>query len=780
MHENEGQYHKLLEISLNGIGIESEGKFVFMNPTGAGILGAHTPKDIIGRPVLDFVHKDYHQTVAESIKRIKSEEISLPISEQKYIRLDTSVIDVEVSKTFIKYNDKPSTQIVFRDISILKKIDSDNKEMEDALRKSEKRFRELAELLPEMVFEADKEGNITFANKVVYTTFGIDKDEETKKQLNIFNMLIPEERDILRENLSNLQHKDVLGVVEYTAQKTDKTKFPVIINANYIINDLGQPMGYKGVIINITERKHAQEVVEDSISLLRATFDSTVDGILVLDKNGKIQMFNRKLLEILDIKEPVENIQDGDKLFDMLFRNLKKPESLINRIRQLSAKTSKKDYDYIEFHNGRIFELYALSQHIGKKRAGHVWSFHEITDRVKAEQDIHRRLKFDETIAEVSSRFVGMSDFNEAVNLSLCDIGKFVEAGRVRLFLLSQNGDALVNTNSWIDRNIPDDQMQVGPYDIKEFSWMTNRLIKNETMFVESIDDLPSIADNIKKLIRQFNSEPFLCLPITISGKFNGVVFFAKIKKVKELKSGEIKLMHIFSEILGNALERSRAEEKMRSSLNEKDVLLKEIHHRVKNNLQLVSSMFNLQSTSVGNGQTKELFKESQMRIKSMALIHEKLYHAKDLAQIGFSEYAQSLIASLFRTYKSHSKAVSLRMDIKDVSLDIDTAIPCGLILNELVTNSLKHAFPSTKKGRIYVGIRSESIANDEKNPSDKKSKITLSVSDNGVGLPNNINLHKTKSLGLQLVSTLTDQLDATVRLSRKKGTSYRISFVKQ
>jgi PAS domain S-box-containing protein len=209
------------------------------------------------------------------------------------------------------------------------------------------------------------------------------------------------------------------------------------------------------------------------------------------------------------------------------------------------------------------------------------------------------------------------------------------------------------------------------------------------------------------------------------------------------------------------------ADERIKASLKEKEVLLKEIHHRVKNNLQIISSLLNLQSTYIRDQQALGMFKESQNRVRSMALIHEKLYQSKDIARIDFAEYIRNLSGNLIRSYGSSPAMVKLAIDADQISLGVDTAIPCGLIINELVTNSLKYAFPDGRIGEVRVSLKRE---NDD-------GLYRLVVADNGVGLPESIEPRKTTSLGLQLVTTLVDQLNGTIEVKRENGTEFIIRF---
>jgi len=215
--------------------------------------------------------------------------------------------------------------------------------------------------------------------------------------------------------------------------------------------------------------------------------------------------------------------------------------------------------------------------------------------------------------------------------------------------------------------------------------------------------------------------------------------------------------------------ERKQAEEQIKNSLEEKEVLLKEIHHRVKNNLQVISSLLYLQAENVQDRETLEALKDSRNRVKSMALIHEKLYRSKDLAHIDFAEYIRNLTGFLSTSYSDKAKTVTIQANINGISLDINTAIPCGLIINELVSNSLKYAFPGDRKGHILIDFHSDN--------GQKEGLLNLVIDDNGVGLPRSIDVQNTESLGLQLVNTLVQQLNGTIQLIRGEGTKFVIQF---
>jgi two-component sensor histidine kinase len=222
---------------------------------------------------------------------------------------------------------------------------------------------------------------------------------------------------------------------------------------------------------------------------------------------------------------------------------------------------------------------------------------------------------------------------------------------------------------------------------------------------------------------------------------------------------------NLLSRTVCYAIERKLAEEQIKAALKEKDLLLQEVHHRVKNNMQIIYSLLRLQSSLTKDEKALEIFDKIKNRVKSMALIHEKLYRSKNFARVDFADYIQSLTNHLFIAFGIEPKAIRLNVNVKDIFLDINTAIPCGLIINELISNSLKHAFLDVKKGEIKIAMHPLN-----------ENEIELIVSDNGVGLPKDVDFRNTKSLGLHLVNILArDQLHSEIKLDRMKGARFKM-----
>lgn len=213
--------------------------------------------------------------------------------------------------------------------------------------------------------------------------------------------------------------------------------------------------------------------------------------------------------------------------------------------------------------------------------------------------------------------------------------------------------------------------------------------------------------------------------------------------------------------------ERKRAEMQLKASLDEKEVLLKEIHHRVKNNMQVISSLLQMQSRHAGNSETGKILRESRERVRSMALIHEMLYRSPNLSRIDFGEYTRTLVGEIMRTYCLDQGNVTVEIHTDRLEFGPETAIPCGLIINELITNSLKHAFPNGRKGTITIEFKRDG----------GDGMYSLMVSDDGIGLPRGLDLERTGSLGANLVKILTKQLHGTVEPVETAGAAFRITF---
>lgn len=289
----------------------------------------------------------------------------------------------------------------------------------------------------------------------------------------------------------------------------------------------------------------------------------------------------------------------------------------------------------------------------------------------------------------------------------------------------------------------------------------TNFIVDNENKIDEYYHQLISTYPNSPPPTSEFNLKSYNS-PVSFECQF--------VDKQGQIKNILLIIVRIpgTKKILASLLDvtqQRKAEEQLKKSLEEKEMLIKEIHHRVKNNLMIISSLLSLQSQYIKNKDDLEMFEKSQNRAKSMALIHERLYQSKDLKRIDFGDYIEKLAIDIFNTYVLDPDRIKLEINVENTSLDVSTSIPLGLILNELLNNIMKYAFPDGKKGIISVNF------------SKKENQFKLIVKDNGIGFPEDIDIKNTDSLGFQLVTSLTQQINGKLDLDTKDGTSISISF---
>ena len=269
---------------------------------------------------------------------------------------------------------------------------------------------------------------------------------------------------------------------------------------------------------------------------------------------------------------------------------------------------------------------------------------------------------------------------------------------------------------------------------------------------------IPFILGKLSLLLEGNVIEPF---EIRFKDK-NDDIHWGLVHITPILDNGKIShVLVIATDITGQ----KSAENEIKTSLMEKEALLREIHHRVNNNMQIISSLLNLQKEYVNEDEARDVLQDSQSRVKSMAMVHEKLYLSGDLSHINFKQYTEKLVSDIFYTYESQISTINPILNLQNVELNMETAIPLGLIINELVANSLKFAFPNNEKGSVTVEMKT------------KNDEYTLIVADDGIGFPADIDFKKTDSLGLQLVNNLVNQLDGEITLDRSHGTEYKITF---
>jgi PAS domain S-box-containing protein len=512
--------------------------------------------------------------------------------------------------------------------------------------------------------------------------------------------------------------------------------------------NLGDDLVYQCVIRDETERNTNIRALENSKQTFESIIENTPEGFLILREDNCL-FASQEFFRIFNIEQKrASEIQLNDSFFGV---NLKSFKYLIEehiadkqiKQKQFKFNIDQKDVEIDITIVSIIFEEQEASLLILKD----VSYQNELSKEVlraelaeetnkKLEKEIEERQKAEQKLASEYLRTNAIFDSSENTLMFTLDTNlKITSYNRhCKLYFDYQTKKDLAVGNlfeSYFEQII-------SPIKMRYFRYLLSSLRKGKSHLLEL------------KFINIYNEKKWMELYLNPIFDINGTVT-------------EISL------VTHDITFKKNYEKELITSLKEKEVLLKEVHHRVKNNLQIISSILNLQSSYIEDEKILEIIEESRHRIRSMAIIHENLYQTKNFSSINFKNYSRELVRNLISSYQFNKNLeVELVEKVELVELNLDQAIPCGLIINELITNSMKYAFPQMKKGKIYLELK------------EKNTNITLVVGDSGVGLPKDFNVKETETLGLQLVMTLVEQLDGNIKIETNKGIKYFITFEKQ
>jgi len=467
----------------------------------------------------------------------------------------------------------------------------------------------------------------------------------------------------------------------------------------------------------IIERSKAEKELRQAQEYARSIIDSSLDMIVATDINYNINEYNAAAEATFGYTR--EEVMG--KPLSMLFSDEQEMTKVVERINDVGSLAN----EIINRKKDGTFFISFLSASVIKNEKGETIGAmgvsRDITALKKAEEEL--RLSEERHRAIYDQAYIGIARIAKMgrfllVNERLCDMLDYTadELYKKTFYELGVQEEVEESLVDW-------DQLLSGR--IKNFS--------REQTYVRKDGELLS-ANVTVSLVRDSNDNP-----------------------------------NYFVAVFEDITERKEYERQLEASIKEKEVLLKEVHHRVKNNMQVISSILNLQSSYIEDETALAILRESQDRIKSMSFVHESLYQSKTLSEVNFSEYVQNIARNLFHSYGRPEGGLSLDFDLEEVFLNLDTSIPCGLIINEVVSNSLKYAFQGREKGVIRIEF--SKLAD---------GKLKLIVSDNGIGLPDNFDIENAESLGLQLVTTLVTQVSGELKIDTSNGTEFNIVFKEQ
>jgi PAS domain S-box-containing protein len=591
---------------------------------------------------------------------------------------------------------------------------------ENDLEESERKYRKIFENVQDVFYQTDVNGKIIEMSPSIERYSGFSRDYLIGRQVETVYQN-PEDRDKM---LKKIQEKGEVNDYELLLKnKYGKTVY-ASVNAHFLRDDNNQPVGVEGSLRNIEERKMVESALEESEAKYRTIFENISDVFYQTNMEGiiteispSIERYSGYNPEEL-IGKPVEMVYLNPDDRKHLLTAIDKKGEVIDYELQLKTKTGDLIYASTNAH----FLLDSHNQPIGIEGL-----LRDVSQRKKAEEtliDTKRRLRIALDLAKM-----GSWEYDVESDMFTFD-DQFYSLYRTTA---EEEGGSKMSSKTYATKFIPPEEASVVAAEIER---------------ALSTDD-PNYSNEIEHVIVRADGEKRV---IVVR---NGIE--------KDEYGNTIKILGVNQDIT----ELKKAQNEINKTLKEKEMLLKEIHHRVKNNLMVISSLLNLQSKYIHDEKALDIFRESQNRAKSMALIHERLYRSTDLKRIDFGDYIQTLSNDLYHTYMPEEGRIDLNMDLENLMVDINTTVPLGLIVNELITNSMKHAF---KNGEGEINIIFHK----------KGDEFTLIIGDNGVGLPADIDFKNTETLGLQLVNNLTTQIDGIIELDRSQGTRFKITFKEQ
>ena len=638
---------------------------------------------------------------------------------------------------------------------------SDQKELEGKLRESENKYRNIVETSVEGIWIFNAVSETTYVNEKMAEMLGYNREEIIGKFL--WDFAYEEDKGIFHVKLAN-RKQGIDEVYELKLLRKDGSPLWVSVSAKGFFDDAGKFEGSVGMFTDITERKRAEQELRESEERFRSAFDDSAVAMALVGPDASLLKVNDAFCRLLGLeKSEMESLTFLDFTYpDDIGPSILAHKAVINRNKPflwIEKRYIRKD--------GRVIWCEVSSSPVLDSKGCPIYTVahvQDITERKEAEEALkkaHDTLeeKVKERTKELEEAYTSLKESEK----SLAEAQRMAHIG---------NGcwDLVTGEIYWSD-----EIYRIFGLNPQESTPVYGKLLN----YVH-----PDDRDYVDKAFqRGLKGEPFGIDHRIILNDGRERIVHTQIEVILDEKNNPVRMKGTVQDIT----ERKKAEEALAKIETARK---KEIHHRIKNNLQVISSLLDLQAEKFKNiGYIQDLevleaFRESQDRVRSMSLIHEELYKGGGVDTFDFSSYIKELTENLFLTYRLGNTDISLNLDLEEnLFFDMDIATPMGLIINELVSNSLKHAFSGRDKGEIRIKLcheKTEGCTNSiEGNKSEgcKSTSFVLTVSDNGVGIPENIDIKNTDTLGLQLVVSLVNQLDGELELKRNNGTEFTMKF---
>jgi PAS domain S-box-containing protein len=581
----------------------------------------------------------------------------------------------------------------------------------------------------------DVEGRFTFVNQAAKRIYGYEPTETMGRCLTdfVFGELESNSAETSNSFLERLRVDSDLNIQWETVHRhRDGTPVYLSFNAIALWDELGNFQGATGTASDITEHKQSETALKQAKDRLQAVLDAVPWFVSWLSSDLRYIGVNRQLAESFNLTP--------EEFIDREIGFLDTGPDFVQFMQDFFASSKQQVSREVDTRvNGEIKYYLIVTQKYDEGKAA-VSVGIDISDRKRAEA---MQAQLIASLQESERKFRSLYEATSDAVMLLDEEGFLFDCNRATLEMFSfQTKEKLCGKH---------------PKDISP-PFQGNGQDTESSIKTQIAIALETGNARFEWFHRKLDGTEFPAEVLLTAMEFGKVPNNSSNKIFGGTK--------VLQAVVRDITERKRDEDKIKAALAEKEVLLKEIHHRVKNNLQVISSLLRLQSRYIQDRTVLEMLKESQNRVRSMALVHEHLYQSQDLSRIDFAEYIQNLASNLFQAYQVNARGVKLKIEVAPTFLNIDTAVPCGLIINELVSNSLKYAFKNRNSGELTIEFAR-----------DDKDLFLLTVRDNGRGFPPNIDYKNSGSLGLRLVCSLVRQLRGNIELKPGCGTIFQISF---
>lgn len=706
--------NELLSVTLNSIGdavitADANGLITGMNPVAEQLTGWKLKK-AVGKQLTEIfviVNSITGRKLPDLVQKvIKSAKIVGLANHTTLISKSGEKYQIADSAAPIRKKDGSvhGVVLIFRDMTDKYRQDAKLKSSEEHLRRAQSAGKIGS-------WEYDLDSKTVWASPETYKIFGMKYSNVVVPSKTVKSLIYKKDYPKTIIALKQL-YRNKKCDIEYRIinEKTNKLVW-VNVKAELKMDKNGKPSKIIGVVQDISARKKMEDELVKNQMKYKDIFDNAPIGIYKTTPTGEILESNKTLIKTLGY----------NSFADLTRRNLEK-EGFNDRQSRSRFKKEMEEHGYVQNHEA-----------VWTKKDGTQIFVREFAHAVR--DDDGKIIAYEGTVEDISEQRIARQ--------------KLIESERRFRTLVSAIDDVIFTLDK--GKNV------TGVYG----NWLEIYGIEEETILHKNIKDVfdKQAAETHESKISQALQGKTVLYEWNFKSVYGEYVIYNMLSPLYDADDQIYGIVSVGRDIT----EMNCTEGRLRDTLSEKEVLLKEVHHRVKNNLQIISSLLKLQKDKITDNTVADLLLPAINRVSTMALVHEKLYQSEDFSKINFSQYVSRLANVLVRSYGIQEN-ISLNIDIENISFAMDKAIPCGLIINELLSNSLKHAFPNGRKGSIH--IRLERLNKDE---------YVLNVGDDGIGLADNFDIEDTDSLGLRLVSILTEQLKGELTIKNKKGAEFCI-----